>query len=244
MNKSRTLVVGDIHGALKALKQVLERAEITSNDRIIFLGDYVDGWSDSAQTLSFLIELQAKYDCVFIKGNHDDLVQDWLVTGNALPKWTEHGGDSTLKAYQNIDKTTKSIHIKFLDQLKDYYIDKQNRLFVHAGFTNLRGPENEFYTNMVFWDRTLWEVARSTPEDMDTSNMHFPDRLKLYDEIYIGHTPTVRIGEHEPVNFHNVWNLDTGVAFKGKLSLLDIETKEVWQSDPAYQLYPNENGRN
>jgi serine/threonine protein phosphatase 1 len=53
---NRTLVIGDIHGGLKALIQVLERAKVTSNDTLIFLGDYVDGWSDSPQVIDFLME--------------------------------------------------------------------------------------------------------------------------------------------------------------------------------------------
>ena len=47
--KMRKLVVGDIHGGYKALLQILERANVTPEDRLIFLGDYVDGWSQSAE---------------------------------------------------------------------------------------------------------------------------------------------------------------------------------------------------
>ena len=54
-NKSRTLVVGDIHGGLLALEQVLERALVTIDDTLIFLGDYVDGWGQSPDVLDFLI---------------------------------------------------------------------------------------------------------------------------------------------------------------------------------------------
>lgn len=39
----RTFVIGDIHGACKALEQVMGKIEITENDTLIFLGDYVDG---------------------------------------------------------------------------------------------------------------------------------------------------------------------------------------------------------
>ena len=42
----------------------------------------------------------------------------------------------------------------------------------------------------------------------------------------------------------NVWNVDTGAAFKGKLSAMDLETKEMFQSETVYTLYPNELGRN
>ena len=52
-----TFAIGDIHGGLKALIQVLNKLEIKDGDTLIFLGDYVDGWSDAANTIRFLIEL-------------------------------------------------------------------------------------------------------------------------------------------------------------------------------------------
>ena len=60
----RTLVFGDIHGGLKALIQLLERIDLSGNDRLIFLGDYVDGWSESAQVIDFLIDLAQKQECI------------------------------------------------------------------------------------------------------------------------------------------------------------------------------------
>jgi serine/threonine protein phosphatase 1 len=42
----------------------------------------------------------------------------------------------------------------------------------------------------------------------------------------------------------NVWNIDTGAGFYGKLSCLDIDTKAFFQSDKILDLYPNEKGRN
>jgi len=46
------------------------------------------------------------------------------------------------------------------------------------------------------------------------------------------------------MNAINVWNIDTGAAFKGKLSGVNIDTKAVYQSDNLPLLYPNEKGRN
>jgi len=42
----------------------------------------------------------------------------------------------------------------------------------------------------------------------------------------------------------NVWNVDTGAAYNGSLSALDVNTKEILQSDTAQSLYPGETGRN
>ena len=47
----RTLVIGDIHGGFKALQQVFERANITENDQLIFLGDYVDRGRQNLETI-------------------------------------------------------------------------------------------------------------------------------------------------------------------------------------------------
>ena len=243
-NSNRTLVIGDIHGGLKALQQILKRAAVTTNDQLIFLGDYVDGWSDSAEVINFLIQLKDDYNCRFIRGNHDALVNNWLKTGEANEKWMQHGGKSTKDAYQEIDQVTIKLHIQFMDNLENYYVNEQNKLFLHAGFANLHGPDYEWYKHVVYWDRTLWEMVICMDPKIDENHDLYPARLKLFKEIYIGHTPTTRIGFNEPVNFQNVWNIDTGAAFKGALSIMDIDTKQVWQSDPVYQLYPNESGRN
>jgi serine/threonine protein phosphatase 1 len=72
----------------------------------------------------------------------------------------------------------------------------------------------------------------------------YPKRLKLYSEIYIGHTPTLYYDMEVPMNAVNVWNIDTGAAFNGKLTVMDIETKAYWQSDVVLTLYPAETGRN
>ncbi|TYA86387.1 serine/threonine protein phosphatase, partial [Seonamhaeicola marinus] len=57
-------------------------------------------------------------------------------------------------------------------------------------------------------------------------------------------TPTTNFNIEKPMNAANIWNVDTGAAFKGKLSAMDIDSKKVWQSDNLPSLYPNEMGRN
>lgn len=243
----RNFVVGDIHGGKKALVQVLNEIKFEQNDTLIFLGDFVDGWSESPAVLDFLIELQKKQPCVFIRGNHDQLLLDWLLGDKEKfneKTWFQHGGKATLLSYQNIDIETINNHITFLKSLQDYYIDQNNRLFLHAGFTNLKGIEYEFFNENFYRDRTLWEMVISLDKSLPKDSIYYPKRLKIYKEIYIGHTPVTQIGKEIPVNFANVWNVDTGAAFKGKLTIMDIETKEFWQSDSLPDLYPFERGRN
>jgi serine/threonine protein phosphatase 1 len=241
---NRKLVIGDIHGGLKALIQVLERANVTQNDTLIFLGDYVDGWSESPQVLDFLMALDKKQNCVFIRGNHDDLLLNYLKNNSYNIEWFKHGGKSTIEAYEKTDESTIYKHINFLEKLVSNYLDEENRLFIHAGFTNLKGIDFEHFKPLFYWDRTLWELALALDKSIPFESELYPSRLKLYKEIYIGHTPTTKINQTTPVHKACIWNIDTGAAFTGPLTILDIETKEFWQSDSLPSLYSNENGRN
>ncbi len=244
MNKGRTLVIGDIHSALKALEQVLEKAEVSSKDTLIFLGDYIDGWSQAVETVNFLMDLDKTHNCIFLRGNHDALCYEWLVGGANNPMWFKHGGQATVNSYLQADKETKARHIEFYNTLRNYYLDEENRVFLHAGFTNLNGVDFEYSPVTLYWDRTLWELVLSLDPALKKSDPHYPKRLLHYKEIYIGHTPVTRIGKTTPQNAADVWNIDTGAAFKGPLSIMDVATKSYWQSDPAFTLYPKEQGRN
>lgn len=244
MTSQRTLVIGDIHSGLKALKDLLVRARVTSEDTLIFLGDYIDAWSDAVETIDFLIQLRASHNCIFLRGNHDELCYEWLTEGKDNPTWFMHGGRATAESYANADQATKNIHISFYESLLNHYLSEENKLFLHAGFTHLKGVEHEYFTKAFYWDRTLWELALSLNPDLSQTHEHYPQRLIHYDEIYIGHTPVTRMGKTTPQKAANVWNIDTGAAFKGPLTALDVHSKEFWQSDPVHTYYPGEKGRN
>jgi serine/threonine protein phosphatase 1 len=240
----RTLVIGDIHGGLKALQQVLQLANVTNDDTLIFLGDYVDGWSQSAQVITFIQALQHQQPCIFIKGNHDVWCQQWLTSNHADATWLQHGGQETVNSYATFAPAEKQIHANFFAAMPFYTIVKKNRLFIHAGFTSMHGPEHEFHNSNFSWDRTLWEMAITMDKSIQKNDLIYPKRLKLYHEIYIGHTPTLYYNVTTPMQGCNVWNLDTGAAFLGKLTIMDIDTKQYWQSQPVHELYVGEVGRN
>ena len=241
---ARTYVIGDIHGALKALEQLISKLPLQKEDTLIFLGDYVDGWSQSAQVIEYLMDIRKQFNCIIIKGNHDAWCQAWLSGKEPDPVWYRNGGKETIASYENVSPAQRMIHLDFFERLRLYYIDDQNRLFIHAGFASMHGPEKEHYDTNFYWDRTLWEMALTMDCRILKDSKLFPKRLLLYKEIFIGHTPTINYDVDIPMNACNVWNVDTGAAFMGKISAMDIDTKEFWQSDPAYTFYPGEKGRN
>lgn len=240
----RTIVIGDIHGALKALEQVIERIQPFQKDHFIFLGDYVDGWSESRQVIDFLIAFSEKYTCSFIRGNHDTWCEEWLLGNGKNETWQLHGGVATVESYLAISETEKQKHLDFFRNMKNYHIDEINNLFIHAGFSSMHGPEREMYHSNYSWDRTLWEMACTMDTRIQKDSSLYPKRLKLFNRIFIGHTPTIEYDTDLPINKVNVWNLDTGAGFYGKISALDICSGEIWQSNSVRELYPDEKGRN
>ncbi len=151
---------------------------------------------------------------------------------------------STVESYDDYSLEELEIHLEFFQRMKNYYVDKENRLFIHAGYSSMHGPEKEVYSSNYHWDRTLWETAVAMDPKLKKNSELYPKRLLLYNEIFIGHTPTLYLGIKTPVNKANIWNMDTGAAFTGSLSIMDVSTKEYWQSDPLPLLYPDEKGRN
>ena len=75
----RTLAIGDIHGGLKALKEILEKAQVTTKDKLVFLGDYVDKGITSRQVVEYVQKLQETFPehVVALLGNHElELLRD------------------------------------------------------------------------------------------------------------------------------------------------------------------------
>jgi serine/threonine protein phosphatase 1 len=91
--------------------------------------------------------------------------------------------------------------------------------------------------DIFLWDRSLVRIALQLKQEGNER------KLGSFDEIYLGHTPTTRWGDFKPVNSCNVWMMDTGAAWNGRLSIMNIHTKEYFQSDLVWQLYPGIKGR-
>src|SRR5690606_34804664 len=167
----------------------------------------------------------------------------YLRFGVKNPEWLAQGGESSIKSYAGISAAEKEKHLLFFQNLVNFHIDFENRLFVHAGFIHQNEPNSEHFPNVVYWDRTLWEMVCAMDLSISPNDDRYPKRLKQFEEIYIGHTPVTRLGFDKPTNFANVWNVDTGAAFNGKISMMDVDTKEIWQSDSVSSFYPTEKGR-
>lgn len=73
--------MSDIHGFLDIFRENVEKLDLSGNNRLILLGDYIDRGPQSGQTLRYIYELQQKYGSekiVVLRGNHEEDFLDWI----------------------------------------------------------------------------------------------------------------------------------------------------------------------
>jgi serine/threonine protein phosphatase 1 len=238
---------GDPHGELEKLKDIFKIAPIEKGDTIISLGDIVDRGPKSFECVQLLIDMQKDYNMIFIKGNHDYCFFEGVNTGRYM--LMGQGCEETLESYIrncNPDKTVNRKfsgsytdfefndmpieHHTFFNNQLDYYIDEDNNCFVHGGFNRHKLIEEETDKQIFIWDRDLLGAARSYSS---MKNNEYPFKMKNnFKNVFIGHTPTLYFGISTPVNYANIWDVDTGCGKSNdaKLSIMNVETKEYYQS--------------
>jgi serine/threonine protein phosphatase 1 len=237
----KKFVIGDMHGAYKALMQCLERSKFDyDKDKLVVLGDVCDGYPDVIECFDELLKVKR---LIYIWGNHDKWAYDFYmgVTGGIAQKiWLSQGGKATFDAYAKIG----GMPAAHLQILKDAHVALEEkvsgvvRLYVHGGIDPNKKLEKQD-PELCMWDRRLLNSAREK---------HYQKREDYkfggYDEIFIGHTTTEAVGNTIlPTHFCNVWNLDTGAGWSGKLTIMNVETKEYWQSNLTSDLYRGIQGR-
>ena len=227
----RTFVIGDIHGAHKALLQCFERSNFDyDNDRLIALGDVCDGWPEVRQSIDELLKIK---NLIYIVGNHDLWTLNWALNGTREKDWLDQGGLNTLKSYG--DGPMPESHKNFLNNAR-WFWEEDKRLFVHAGFDPALTMEKQD-KDVLVWDRELVKFAYQI-------NFMKPEhRVGNYEEVFLGHTTTQVFRTLKPLKLCNIWMLDTGAGWSGPLTIMDVQTKQFWQSDLTPTLYRGISGR-
>ncbi|WP_096421203.1 metallophosphoesterase [Microcella alkaliphila] len=165
--------IGDIHGCRRELDEVLEHALSRSN-RLIFLGDYVNRGPDSRGVLDRLSTLAAdpKVDTVFLRGNHDSSLLDFLNGGDVID-FLMMGGASTILNYlanplgdiaENFRKAFPPAHKRFLESL----VDSNSAENVLATHDLLRTDSSRFVVHGHVVQSSLTPLISATSAAIDT----------------------------------------------------------------------------
>jgi len=207
------IAIGDIHGCPQSLDLLLNRIEPTSDDHLVFVGDYIDRGPDSKAVIDRLLGLREDVSCTFLRGNHEAMMIEYLDTG-AFSLWRMNGGSSTLQSYLNggSEIHIPDPHASFVRETKLYH-ETDDFLFVHAGLKpDLTVGENlqEADEDVLLWERGHLEASG----------------LAWEKPVVCGHTP-----QPEPIDRDKLILIDTGCVYHmqpgmGRLTAVHLPERE------------------
>ena len=228
-DRQRAYAIGDIHGRLDLLDEILERIEDDSglrspaNVTIVFLGDLIDRGPQSAQVVERLRRYRPGFaKTVFLMGNHEEvllrivggetgIIADWLKFGGAecVRSYGIDPADLQCRSPSNVPRILRQAipreHLKFLSSFVDT-ASFGNYLFVHAGI------------------RPGVSLSHQVPQDLRWIRLPFLEDETDHGRIVVhGHTIT----ESVEVRANRI-GLDTGAYRTGVLSAVGVEGDERW----------------
>lgn len=248
---NRTFVIGDIHGDLDALTKVLGKLPaLTTTDKIVFLGDYVDCGPNVAGVVNLVRELPklTLAQVVCLRGNHED---GWLrAIDGGWPDFVMPPGNGCLQTMESflgrpVSPRGTGFEVDDLDTLfsgaffpKDvvewmkslpYYFEDEYAIYVHAGLTDVDG---RFLHPSECKDKQLTALLWTRDKKF------FKDyRGKM---VIFGHTATNELPPEDenapPTDTEDIWTgvnavgLDTRCGKGGFLTCLELPTGNVYES--------------
>jgi len=220
--------VGDIHGRLDLLRDLLQLIEDDAHARsdasrrtLVFLGDYVDRGPDSGGVVTDLLARSFEgFDRHFLKGNHEAILLNFLDDPLHLDHWLMNGGQATMDSYgvdtlaladararpeewrKAFAAALPDAHLRFFRTLK-LSVTIGDYLFVHAGV------------------RPGVPLAAQSEDDLVWIRNPFLDHAGSFGKIVVhGHTPALL-----PVIRPNRIGIDTGAVFSDRLTALRLEDR-------------------
>jgi len=220
--------VGDVHGRHDLLIRLLDRIARNveadgSAPLIVFLGDYIDRGENAREAVETLIDfsLSANAETVFLRGNHEQMLLDFLNDPASGARWLRYGGLQTLMSYgvggtgslraeaellRLRDALIEALgpHLGFIERLRESHL-AGNLFFAHAGADPVRPTDDQDIETL------LWEC-----ENFRTTERE--------DGIWVVHGHFV---VEEAAAERGRIAVDTGAYFSGKLTAVRIADGEV-----------------
>jgi hypothetical protein len=229
----RTLVVGDVHGCLAELDELLRAAEhVRGRDRLVFLGDLLDRGPDPVGVLRRVRELGA--ECVL--GNHEEKHVRYAAhearrrddAGYRIPMKRFDGRRASEHARLTHDDLVWLSRLPRILPLGDRWVA------VHAGFVPgvpiARQPP-EWTIRLRYVDAEGAPVPRARGDAREAGVRPWAAAWTGPESVVYGHFPQRldRPKRDEPSPGVVCLGIDTGCVYGGRLTALALPSEEVVQ---------------
>lgn len=213
MTDNRFFLVGDVHGCLGELDALLSHND---GRTVVFVGDLTDRGPDSVGVLRRVMSMVQNGQALAVTGNHDDKLRRFLSGNNVT---VSHGMDTTVAELANVDADERAAFLSFLSGLPFRLdLDGGNLVVVHAAAPNGVSP-NKARSAALFGVTNGETDPNGFPVRLDWAAEHDGSTVVVHGHVTV---PDVVVK-------NNVWNLDTGAVFGGKLTGLMYPEMELRQ---------------
>jgi serine/threonine protein phosphatase 1 len=233
------VVIPDIHGRLDRLKNLSGTLCLLGYDERpwVFLGDYIDRGPDSVGVLDYLMALRKEhFNWIFLRGNHEQMMLDYLALGNLQWFHEANGGRQTVDSYERfyrcefkkrndfVKVVDSHRHLEFLLNTKLYH-QTEDYFFSHAPIPKEEYRSTELVTppGKVF-PATLcyWSYPGSTDE-AEFAFVH-PERFAV-----CGHVHQLNRGKATARLYDHICYLDAGCGChpQAPLAALVLPEKKI-----------------
>ena len=155
-----TYAVGDIHGNLGALNDLLARVvpQLTPQDTLVFLGDYIDRGPDSRGCVERIVRLQAEaeFTVVGLLGNHEQ----WML--KTLENPTRHSwlvGMEALDAIRSYSQEAEATLTTAMAELGIRLFTERVALPYDVFFDAMPAEHIRFFRNLKPFHQTTYVVC-------------------------------------------------------------------------------------
>lgn len=200
--------MSDIHGCYEEFLQALELVDLSGNNKLLLLGDYIHGGEGNYQVLDTIINLQKQYGSdkvIALMGNHEEMVVEGRESIN-IKNYYDYD-------YGKFKFDNDDYYINWMKNLPRYYFEGKT-IFVHAGIDE----EAE----------DLWKIGT----DDYTFTEKYPAEVGRFNcdiKIVAGHIGTAEISGDS--KFHEIYYdgeshyyIDGSVTISGRIPIIAVDT--------------------
>lgn len=210
-----THVIGDVHGCYREMCELLDRLELTTGDRLIFVGDLVVRGPDNANVVRFFVEERLP-NMAALLGNNEEKLPPTLAGD---PTYASPAVLATIEQLRAADLLDAALALFASLPL---YVDLGDTAVVHAGVRPGVPLENQMRDDLL-----KIKTADGTPNS------------PMWWEVYDG-PKRVLFGHHvlrDPLVLPHAIGLDTGCVYGGNLTAYTLETGEFTSVRAADTYY-------